>query len=62
MLDLLFLRGGYHYGDKEKADCSYGTAGAGLSLYGAQVDFRWLFAGKVCAFRNTWWITVGYSF
>lgn len=62
LLDLLFLRGGYHYGDKEKADCSYGTAGAGLSLYGAQVDFSWLFAGKDCAFRNTWWITVGYRF
>lgn len=61
-LDVLFLRGGYHFGDEKKADNSYATVGAGLSVYGVQLDFSWLLAGKDCAFRNTWWLSAGYSF
>lgn len=61
LLDVLYLRGGYHYGDKKKADYSYETAGIGLSMYGVQLDFSWLFANKDCTFRNTWWMTVSYQ-
>lgn len=62
LMNMLALRGGYHYGDEDKADYSYATAGAGVSLYGATVDFSWLFADKDCTFRNSWWITLGYCF
>ena len=62
LMDMLALRGGYHYGDEEKADYSYATAGVGVSLYGASVDFSWLFADMDCTFRNSWWITLGYCF
>lgn len=56
------LRGGYHYGDKEKGDASYATAGAGFQRYRAHVDFSWLFAASDCPLRNTFWISLGYSF
>ncbi len=62
LLDVLHLRGGYHYGDKQKADYSYGSAGAGLSLYGARLDFGILFADKECPFRNTWSVSAGFCF
>ena len=56
------LRGGYHYGDKEKGDNRYATAGAGLKYKGAHLDFAWLFADKDCPIRNTFWLSAGYSF
>lgn len=55
-------RGGYHYGEKEKADFSYATAGIGVKYFGGQVDFSWLFAEKDNPWRNTFRISLGYSF
>lgn len=62
LMDMFALRGGYHYGDKEKADYSYASAGAGVKLYGATVDFAWLFGDKDCSFRNSWFVSLGYRF
>ena len=62
LMEMFALRGGYHYGDKEKADYSFASAGAGVMLYGAKVDFCWLFGESDCAFRNSWFVTLGYSF
>lgn len=56
------FRGGYHYGDKEKGDPCYGTLGAGMNRYGGHIDFAWLFAADDCLFRNSFWVTLGYSF
>lgn len=56
------LRGGYHYGDKNKGDASYATAGAGVEYAGVHLDFAWMFAGHECLARNTFWISLGYSF
>jgi len=56
------LRGGYHYGDKEKADWSYATAGIGVNYYGFNLDFSWLFAESESLIRNTFWAGIGYSF
>lgn len=56
------LRGGYHYGNKEKGDTSYATAGLGASYCGAQLDFSWLFAEKDSPLKNTFWVSLGYSF
>ena len=58
----LMLRGGYHYGDKNKGDASYATAGAGVEYAGVHLDFAWMFAGHECLARNTFWISLGYSF
>lgn len=54
--------GGYHYGDKNKGDASYATAGAGVEYAGVHLDFAWMFAGHECLARNTFWISLGYSF
>ena len=62
LMDMLALRGGYHYGDKDKADYSYASAGAGVMIYGATVDFAWLFGDKDCSFRNSWFVSLGYRF
>lgn len=56
------LRGGYHYGDKDKGDASYTTAGAGVEYAGVHLDFAWLFAGNDYLARNTFWLSLGYSF
>lgn len=61
-MDHFKVRGGYHYGDKKKGDSSYATAGAGIRCFGAQVDFSWLFANKENTLRNSYWISLGYSF
>lgn len=62
LMEHFMLRGGYHYGDKEKGDNSYATAGAGVKYKGAHLDFAWLFAGNDCPVRNTFWLSLGYSF
>lgn len=56
------FRGGYHYGDKKKGDASYATAGAGVRLCGAQLDFSWLFAESDSPLNNSFWVSLGYSF
>lgn len=49
-------------GDKNKGDASYATAGAGVEYAGVHLDFAWMFAGHECLARNTFWISLGYSF
>lgn len=55
-------RAGYHYGDKKKADFSYTTAGVGVRYFGAEAGFSWLFADNDNPWRNTFRISLGYSF
>lgn len=62
LLDHFMLRGGYHYGDKEKGDNSYASAGAGIDYFGVHVDFAWLFAKKENPIRNTFFISANFSF
>lgn len=61
-MEHFMLRGGYHYGDKDKGDDSYATAGAGVKYEGIHLDFAWLFAKDDCLARNTFWLSLGYSF
>ena len=60
--ELVMLRGGYHCGDKKKGDASYATAGAGVEYAGVRLDFAWLFAGHEYLARDTFWVSLGYSF
>lgn len=62
LLNHFMLRGGYHYGNKDKGDAGYVTAGAGVKFGKAHLDFAWLFAENDCLFRNTFWLSLGYSF
>lgn len=62
LMNHFMLRGGYHYGDKKKGDNSYATAGAGVQYKGVHLDFAWLFAEKDYLARNTFWLSLGYSF
>lgn len=62
LIDHFMLRGGYHYGDKEKGDNSYASAGAGIDYFGFHVDFAWLFAAKDNPIRNTFFISANFSF
>ncbi|MEY8706568.1 PorV/PorQ family protein [Bacteroides faecichinchillae] len=56
------FRGGYHYGNKNKGDASYATAGLGVHYLGGQIDFSWLFAEKKIPMRNSYWLSFGYAF
>ena len=58
--DLFFLRGGYHYGDKESVLPSFATLGAGFKIAGVKVDVAWLTANKDLG--NTITIGLGYTF
>ncbi|MCD8166862.1 MAG: PorV/PorQ family protein [Bacteroides sp.] len=55
------LRGGYHYGDKEKGDARYATAGAGINCHGINLDFAWLFAESDSPHKNIFRLSVGYT-
>ena len=35
---------------------------AGVEYAGVHLDFAWMFAGHECLARNTFWISLGYSF
>ncbi len=58
--DMVFVRGGYHYGDKESVLPSFATAGAGLKFSGFKLDFAWLTANEDLG--NSIVIGLGYSF
>ena len=58
--DLFFLRGGYHYGDKESVLPSFATLGAGFKISGVKIDVAWLTANKDLG--NTLTIGLGYTF
>lgn len=62
LINHFMLRGGYHYGNKDKGDMSYATTGAGINFYNVHFDFSWLFAPDSNLLNNTYWISLGYSF
>lgn len=57
-----FIRGGYHIGDKDKGDESYGTVGAGVKFFNVNADFSYLIAKSDSMLKNTYWISVGFTF
>ena len=58
--DMVFARAGYHYGTSADALPSYASAGLGLKVFGAQLNFAYLFASEVLG--NSLCMTVGYIF
>ncbi|WP_251623446.1 PorV/PorQ family protein [Odoribacter lunatus] len=56
------IRGGYHFGDKDKGYDSYGTLGCGVRFYHIQGDFSYLLAKSDSLLKNTLRFTVGIDF
>lgn len=59
---MLFLRLGAHYGDKTKSTPSYLSLGAGVNLFGVNLDFAYLIAKSDSPLSNTFSVAVGYNF
>lgn len=57
---VLFVRGGFHYGDSERAVPTYASLGLGTRIKGVCLDLAWLTAGDVLG--NSLSAGVGYRF
>ena len=62
LFDLLMFRGGYRYGNKDKGDWSYATAGMGVSYWKLHFDFAWLFTESEAPINNSFSLSCGVRF
>ena len=58
--DMLFARGGFHYGDKEKAVPTYASLGLGVRFFGVSLDMAYLTASGILG--NSISFGLGYRF
>ena len=58
--DIVFLRGGFHYGDAAKAIPTYASLGLGVKYAGVHLDVAYLTASKTIG--NSLMVGIGYSF
>ena len=58
--DIVFLRGGFHYGDNAKAIPTYASLGLGVKYAGAHIDLAFLTASKTIG--NSLMLCLGYAF
>ena len=58
----LFLRTGAHYGDKTKSTPPYFSLGAGVLLFGINLDIAYLIAENDSPLSNSFSVAVGWSF
>lgn len=58
--EMIYARAGYHYGNSVNAIPSYASAGLGFKIFGAQLNFAYLFGSAVLS--NSMNVSVGYSF
>lgn len=56
------VRGGYHFGDKDKGVGNYGTLGCGINFWPMRADFSYALAGDECFMRRTWQLSLGVVF
>ena len=61
-MQLIQLRGGYHYGERDSYYPSYGSAGVGIRFLHLRLDFAYLFAKKGTPFRDTYSLSFGLDF
>ena len=58
--DIVFVRGGFHYGDAAKAIPTHASLGLGVKYAGVHLDFAFLTASKTLG--NSLLLELGYSF
>ena len=58
--DIVFLRGGFHYGDAAKALPTYASLGLGVKYAGVHLDLAFLTASKTIG--NSLVLSLGYAF
>ena len=56
------VRGGYHFGDKDKGVGNYGTLGCGIHFWPVRADFSYALAGSDSFMHRTWQLSVGVVF
>lgn len=57
---MVYVRAGYHYGSSADVVPSYVSAGLGVSLFGAKLNFAYLFGSQTLG--NSMCFSLGYSF
>lgn len=62
LMQLVQVRGGYHYGERPDYYPSYWTVGAGVRFLHLRLDFAYLFAKKNTVLRNTYSLSFGLDF
>lgn len=60
IVDIVSLRGGFHYGDAAKAIPMYASLGLGVKFAGVHLDFTYLLASETLG--NSLMVGLGYSF
>lgn len=58
--EMIYARAGYHYGNFASVIPSYASAGLGFKIFGAQLNFAYLFGSAVLS--NSMNVSLGYSF
>ncbi len=62
LMQLIQLRAGYHFGERDFYYPSFASLGAGIRLLHLRVDFAYLLAEKETLLRNTYSISFGLDF
>ena len=61
--DMVYVRGGYHYGETTNVVQSYGAVGIGLRFAGVNIDGTYMIpTASNSPMKNTFAISLGYSF
>jgi hypothetical protein len=58
--EMIYARAGYHYGNSASVIPSYASAGLGFKIFGAQLNFAYLFGSALLS--NSMNVSLGYSF
>ena len=61
-MQLIQVRGGYHYGERDSYYPSYASVGCGVRFLHLRLDFAYLFADEDTPFHNTYSLSFGFDF
>ncbi len=62
LMELLSVRGGYHFGEGKGYNIDYASAGIGLHFLFFRIDAAYLFAPKKSLLHNTYSVSLGLNF
>ncbi len=60
--DMVAIRAGYHYGDKNKYTPSYASVGLGAKFFGISLNAAYLLAGSSSPIGNSFNVSLGWGF